>query len=457
MPDIPLIGHTDLDSVFAYRAGVPVPVQRFLQEVGALARQLPEKRHVLNLCADRYSFAVGFCAALLRGQISLLPPNYTADFVARLAARFPDLYCLSDGAVELAGIQLAGIEVVAYPTAAELSAAEATGIPLIPAEQCAALVFTSGSTGEPTAHQKTWGSLSASATAEAERFGILPGAAMTILGTVPAQHMYGLESTVLIALCNGQVLVAERPFYPADISAQLAALPRPRCLVTTPIHLRSLLAEVAEVPPVDFVLCATAPLPLDLAQLAEACFGAPLYEIYGFTEAGQVASRRPVEGAAWTLFAGIALHQQQDRAWVSGGHVQIEAVLSDVIELAADGTFTLHGRAADLVNIGGKRTSLASLSHHLNNIPGVRDGVFMVPDDSAGGSPRTLAFVVAPGLTRDIVLAALRQCVDPVFLPRQLYFVESLPRNSTGKLTREALAQLLRQAPRTDRRKNAAA
>ncbi len=126
-----------------------------------------------------------------------------------------------------------------------------------------------------------------------------------------------------------------------------------------------------------------------------------------------------------------------------GGHVEIEAPLSDVIELNADGTFTLHGRTADLVNIAGKRTSLASLNHYLNEIPGVQDGVFFMPDDADGEMKRPLAFVVAPGLRGENILNALRNSVDAVFLPRPLYFVEALPRNATGKLTREALMQLM--------------
>ena len=266
---------------------------------------------------------------------------------------------------------------------------------------------------------------------------------MAVLGTVPAQHMYGLESSMLLAVQNGLALVAERPFYPADIRAQLAALPRPRCLVTTPVHLRSLLAEAQELPAVDFVLCATAPLAPQLASEAEARFAAPLYEIYGCTEAGQIASRRTTQGMAWHLLAGVELSRMNRAAHVYGGHVEIEAALSDVIELNADGTFTLHGRTADMVNIAGKRTSLASLNHHLNAIPGVQDGVFFMPDDSDGAVKRPQALVVAPGMRAEDILDALRKSVDAVFLPRPLYFVDALPRNSTGKITREALMQLI--------------
>ena len=433
-----LISHSKRDQVFAYRAGLPVSVAQFLGEVESLARALPDRCHILNLCADRYRFAVGFSAALLRRQTSLLPPNYTPSFVARLRQSFPDMYCLADGEV-----QLPDIEVMQYPQVPVKDGTVIPSVPAIPGAQCAALVFTSGSTGHPVAHPKSWGSLCKGAVAEAASLNIMRDSGMAVLGTVPAQHMYGLESSMLIAMQNGLALVAERPFYPADICAQLAALPQPRCLVTTPIHLRSLLSESRHLPAVTFVLCATAPLAPQLASEAEAHFDAPLYEIYGYTEAGMVASRRTTTGAAWHLLAGVELVQDENGSHMVGGHVEIEAPLSDVIAGNPDGTFTLHGRSADIVNIAGKRSSLSSLNYHLNEIPGVRDGVFFMPDDSDGATRRPLAFVVAPGLRGEDILGALRHSVDAVFLPRPLYFVAALPRDSSGKLTRAALTQLL--------------
>ncbi|OIQ96099.1 3-hydroxybenzoate--CoA/4-hydroxybenzoate--CoA ligase [mine drainage metagenome] len=442
MAAIPLIRCNDTDSVFAYCAGQPVGVPQFLQNVAELAQALPDRRYILNLCTDRYRFMVGFAAALLRGQTSLLPPNYTPSFVERLGQRYPDMYCLADGAADFNGI-----ETLRYP---ELPLHDATvrTIPAIPEERCAALVFTSGTTGQPVAHPKSWGSLCRSAVAEAASLGITQDSGLAVLGTVPAQHMYGLESSMLLAVQNGLVLVAERPFYPADIRAQLAALPQPRCLVTTPVHLRSLLAEAQELPAVEFVLCATAHLAPQLASEAEVRFAAPLYEIYGCTEAGQIASRRTTRGMAWHLLAGVELRQDELGTHVYGGHVEIAAALSDVIDLNADGTFTLHGRTADMVNIAGKRTSLASLNHHLNAIPGVQDGVFFMPDDSDGAVKRPQALVVAPGMRAEDILSALRKSVDAVFLPRPLYFVDMLPRNSTGKITREALQQLIEACAR---------
>jgi len=105
----------------------------------------------------------------------------------------------------------------------------------------------------------------------------------------------------------------------------------------------------------------------------------------------------------------------------------------------------LHGRVADLVNIAGKRSSLAYLSHQLNSIPGVVDGAFFHVDDPRAahtGVARVAACVVAPQLDAAQVVEQLRRRIDPVFLPRPLVFVAQLPRTSTGKLPQEALRSL---------------
>ena len=96
MITIPLIRGFGADSVFAHRDGRAIPVKEFLRDVAQLSDRLPERRHVLNLCADSYKFAVGFAAALVRRQVSLLPPNETPDLLGRLASQYPDVYCLRD-------------------------------------------------------------------------------------------------------------------------------------------------------------------------------------------------------------------------------------------------------------------------------------------------------------------------------------------------------------------------
>ena len=218
----------------------------------------------------------------------------------------------------------------------------------------------------------------------------------------------------------------------------------PRVLVSTPLHLRLLLEAGLEMPDVALVLSATAPLSMQLAQMVESSFDTPLLEIYGCTETGQIATRRTTQTPEWQLFPGVHLTQQGERIGAAGGHVEIPVALNDIIEPTTEGRFLLHGRMQDLINIAGKRSSLDNLNYHLNSIAGVLDGAFYMPEETLHGHvTRLSACVVAPSLDAQSLIAALRERIDPVFLPRPLLFVEALPRNSTGKLPREALKKLV--------------
>jgi acyl-coenzyme A synthetase/AMP-(fatty) acid ligase len=438
----PLLRHARPDAIFARREGTSITVERFLHDVAALSRVLPRHRHVVNLCADRYRFAVALAAALQRGQLTLLPPSMAPLLLAQLVADRGDAYYLSDQ--PLPEDLTPGFS---YPD--ELTPGTASAeIPSIAADAPAVVLFTSGSTGRPQAHVRSWGALVRSARAAGDRLGIadLPGT--TLLGTVPHQHSYGLESLIMLALQHGLTLDYQRLFYPADIRAALALAPRPRLLVTTPIHLRVLVAEPSDLPQLDLLLSATAPLSPQLAREAEARFAAPLYEIYGCSEAGQLAARRTVADEEWRCLDGISLREDSGGTIAAGAPIDTATRLNDVIELRGRERFLLHGRLADLVNIAGKRTSIAHLNYHLNAIPGVRDGTFVLPEpaNDASGVTRLIAFVVAPGLEASAILAALRQRIDPAFLPRPLHLVDALPRDGLGKLSHEAAQRLAAQA-----------
>lgn len=437
MKTVPLLGHASLDDIFAYRSAGAVRVRDFLADVEALATMLPSGRHLLNVCQDRYRFALGLAAGLVSGKTSLQPSSQSSETLRQIKSACPDVVCLCDG--DFDSLDLPRLD---FPELVTVDAEKIVKIPEIPADIEAAILFTSGSTGLPVAHGKSWGLLVRNGRAEAERLGLLDSP-HSIVGTVPAQHSYGFESTVLLALHGNSPFWAGKPFYPQDIVAALDAVPRPRLLVTTPYHLSALISAGMELPAIDLLLSATAPLSVQLASAAETACKAPLYEIYGSTESGQLASRRTTADLAWELLPGVALQQEGDQTFAGGGHVEGRVVLSDVIEILANGRFLLHGRHADLINIAGKRTSLAYLNHQMAAIPGVVDAAFFLPDnESPEAITRLCAFVVAPSLKSQEVLAELRQRLDPIFLPRPLVFLDGLPRNSTGKLPRSELQVL---------------
>ena len=427
----------------AWRAGVPVSGAQFLADAARLAERLPAHGQPINLCGDRYLFAVGLAAALLRGQTSLMPPNSLPDTLARLRGAYPALYALcDDAALEIGALERVLVDRGAAPLP------DVTTVPRIAADQVAVCLLTSGSTGLPQPHAKRWGPLVANIGAEAERLAAFIGqptlAGLNVVATVPPQHSYGFESSVLLALLGGASFDNSAAFFPADIVQALERLPRPRALVTTPFHLKTLLLAGIALPPVDLLLSATAPLSPQLAAQAEAALGAPLVEIYGCTEAGQVASRRTTTGDVWQTLGELTLRREVDaddaeRFIVHGGHVVEPTPLADILQLESATHFRLFGRANDLIHVAGKRSSLAHLNYHLNRIEGVHDGAFWLPDDAPDTVHRPIAFVVAPGLTAAQITKALRGHVESVFVPRRVVFVDALPREATGKLTAQTL------------------
>ena len=436
MPAIPLLAHERPDAIVAWRGDRPVPAREFLGDVRSLAARLPPGGHVINLCADRYRFAVGLGAALCRGAVTLLPPGQAREPLRQLAAAHPGSRTLADPGAAIEGVH----DVL---TVDPEGFARGDEVPRIDPSQVAVVAFTSGSTGVPQPHPKTWGSLARGAQLEAQALGLACGRPLTVIGTVPPQHMYGLESTVLLPLCLGFALHAGRPLYPADVRDALARVPTGRVLVTTPVHLRALLAEEQPAPAVDLVVSATAPLSATLAARVEAWFGVPLREIYGFTEAGAVAVRRTAQEAAWRTLPEVRVRQDGGVVRFGGGHVEREVAAGDALDVVDEHSFVLHGRSGDLINVAGKRSSLAHLEHALAGVEGVLDCAFVMPEeDGAAMVTRPIAFAVAPGCTRDQLLQGLRERIDAVFLPRPLHLVDALPRNATGKLTREALRGL---------------
>ena len=420
------------DLVLTPRGAVSCPELAVL--AGTLAVSLPPAPAALNLCERRESFLTGFVALLARGQVCVLPPSRAPAVIEEVMREHPGCYLMHDDLVE------------------RCRAAAATGpvgIPPIAPERVVLVGYTSGSTGRPKPNPKTWQTFVAAAGFNAARIREAIPAAQSartpwILATVPSQHMYGIETAVLLPLLGGMGLHAAHPLFPADIAAALEELPEPRVLVTTPVHLRALLESGIHLPPLAVVVSATAPLSPEVARSVERRYRTALVEFFGSTETCVIASRRTAHEEAWRPYPGVSLRPAAAGTEVDAPWFPAPTMLQDVLEVRADGTFLVRGRCADMVEVGGKRASLADLTRRLLAVPGVRDGVVFQPD-RVDGAPvqRLAALVVAEGLSEAALLEQLAPGMDPVFLPRPLVFVSMLPRNDVGKLPREQLLAAL--------------
>lgn len=435
---IPLLAEHDFSRILVRRGTQSISAGRFLADVFALAERLPSAHYAVNLCQDRYSFLVSFCAVVVAGQTNLLPSSRASQAIDEVLQTYASSYALGDTA--------SGPKPARWFALPELNAAEETAsMPLIDADHIVAIAFTSGSTGVPKANPKAWGSICASSALNAER--LCPNdCAPGIVATVPAQHMYGLELSILLPLRSRAAMHAGHPFFPADVAHALEEIAAPRLLVTTPFHLRALLAENVALPPLAGIVTATAPLDRELATKAEARFDTQVIELFGSTETCVIAHRRTSHEEAWHPYRGVILHPQPDGTLVQAPHFVAPTPLQDIVEILPSQQFILRGRNSDLLEIAGKRASLGDLTRRLLAVRGVRDGVVFQLDPDANGVRRLAAMAVAPGLSKEEILDALRCVVDPVFVPRRLCCVDELPRNAAGKLPRDALLAAIESA-----------
>jgi len=403
--------------------GQPVTRAEFLTRAIALADTLPAAGFLVNLCQDRYNFCTAFAAACLRGQTNLLPASVASGALESVRNAYPNHVVVSDDAVR----------------SLQVSGRSAMSVPGIRADHCAAIAFTSGSTGQPQAHASTWSTLIASGRRSAAR--IFKTSKLNLVATVPAQHMFGLEMTILQPLVNDCAVDSSKPFFPADVVAALARAPSPRALITTPAHLRACIAvHVDPMPGLEFVLSATAPLARELAQSVETNWKTRVLEIFGSTETGAIASRRTIEGDEWQVLPGGTLEMQEDSVRYRPDGATSSIALHDRFELHGTDRFVLAGRSNDLIKVAGKRASLADLNAKLMAISGVADGVVFQPEPDG----RVAALVVAIGMTEREILAALMRDLDEVFVPRPLRLVQTLPRDAVGKLARDRLLTALK-------------
>lgn len=434
---LPLLPPANPTRPIAFHNGAAVLLAEFQQHVAAIADRLPAGNAMINLCEDRYDFLAAYAAAASVRHTVLLPSSRAEQIVTEVEAAHPGAYRVDDALAK------AAISGRCLQSGAQRSS--------VPADHIVMIGFTSGSTGQPKGFPKFWRSVSAStahnATAIRDELKVDDGITPTIVATVPPQHMYGMELSILLPLIGGMAVHSGRPLFPADIAQALAEVPRPRVLVSTPVHLRAIVDSPQDFPAIDLIVSATAPLDAALAAAVEARLDGRLLEMFGSTETCVFANRRTAIEESWRLYPGVELQPLPDGTLVNAPWFATSTLLQDVVELQDNDRFIVRGRNTDLIEVAGKRASLADLTRRLLAIEGVEDAIAFQPEAEVVATIRRVAaLVVAPGLSARQVLDRLAPSVDTAFMPRPLVIVDALPRNELGKLPRASLMRALRRS-----------
>jgi len=275
-----------------------------------------------------------------------MPSNRQQQTVQQVADDYADCYLLGE-------ISIDGLERFDADFDSLATTASAVDVPEIPLHQLCAILFTSGSTGKPTPNRKYWKTLVAGTQGNIALLMQNQEARLNLLATVPPQHMWGFETSILLPLFANIAVSHVTPFFPQDIAEALMSLPEPRALVSSPIHADALLSADVEKVRVHRIYSATAPMSVELARQLEQHFDAQVVEVFGCSEAGTMARRNTASESLWQLSDTFSLEVGEDRTLVKGSHLPEDVVLHDKLEMTGDKQFRWLGRNQDMINIAG--------------------------------------------------------------------------------------------------------
>jgi amino acid adenylation domain-containing protein len=403
-----------------------------------------------------------------------------APIFAPAAAGSPHLRAVVvSGAVDEASI--AGLPAVRWDAALQPEDGAAP-----PPRRCidvdlAAIVYTSGSTGEPKGVMLTHRNMLAAATSITTYLESVEDD--VILGVLPLSFDYGLYQMIM-AFRTGARLVLERSFaYPADVLETVVA-ERVTGFPGVPTMF-ALLAEMKDLARYDlrrvrYVTNTAAALPAKHVQALQAIFpGARIFSMYGLTECKRCTYLPPEDLARKPASVGIAipntelwLVDEQDQRLGPGrigqlvirgatvmrgywekpeataerlrpGPLPGEMVLytGDYCQLDADGYLYFVGRMDSMLKVRGEKVAPKEIEVALMEIPGVKEAaVIGVPDDLLGEAPK--AFVVLEAAARLTERDLKRECqsrLEAIMVPKHFQIVPDLPRTTSGKITKKEL------------------
>lgn len=329
------------------------------------------------------------------------------------------------------------------------------------------VVLTSGTTGTPKGARRPPPDGLGPAASILSRLRL--GWRERILLASPLFHTWALAMLQLAPALAATVVLRDRP----DPDVLLEAVESERCtaLIGVPVILQRLVDLPADqagrhrTSTLRVVASSGSALPPDLCTAFMDRFGDVLYNVYGSTEISWATIATPEDLRAVPGTAGkpplsttLVLLDEDDRPVPPGrvGRVFVGNELlfegytngssrpvwqglmatGDHGVLGPDGRLTVVGREDDLVITGGEKVYPLEVEQVIAGMPQVREvAVVGRPDEQMG--QRLVAFVVAApgsGLTAELVQEQVRARLARFAVPRDVHFLELLPRNATGKV-----------------------
>ena len=324
------------------------------------------------------------------------------------------------------------------------------------------LKLTSGTTAAPRAIRFRSGQLLADCIQICDTMGIGPNDRN--FGVIPFSHSYGFSNLVTPLLVRGVPFVLSRDRMP---QAMLDDLARTSATVFPgmPVFYQAF-CEMENPPPLPKLrLCisAGAPLPLKVARKFRGKFRRAIHSFYGSSECGGICYDRearleepgfvggPMDGTKLELLdpdapasririqsaaAGDGYFPEPDAEKLGGGFFAPDDLLS-----RSDDGFRIVGRVSDVINVAGKKVNPAEVEAELMRFDGVRAAVVFGRESVLRNEEVAACVAASAGVRETELLEFCRQRLSGWQVPKRIFFVDEIPVNERGKISRRELAE----------------
>jgi acyl-CoA synthetase (AMP-forming)/AMP-acid ligase II len=353
-----------------------------------------------------------------------------------------------------------------------------------PEQRVAALLYTTGTTGDPKGVMLTHAGLMFIARLAGELRGLVPSD--RVYGLLPFTHVYGMASVVFGSLCAGTSLDLQPRFAPDAMANALEKRGITVCQGVPAMYAKFLdflesRGKPFRAPALRFLYAGGAPLSSDLQKRVEDLFGLPLNNGYGLTEASPtVTQTRPSmprsDGSVGTPLPGVEIRLvdvegrdvkagEPGELWVRGPNVMKgyyrnpEATAEvmrpggwlatgDIARMEADGAVFIEARLKELIIRSGFNVYPAEIETVLNAHPDVAQSAVVGRD--VAGNEEVVAFVeLKPGAsaTPADLSAFAAPSLAPYKRPAEVIVLPSLPAAANGKVLKAKLRAFARERP----------
>ena len=345
--------------------------------------------------------------------------------------------------------------------------------------ELACLLYSSGTTGRPKGIKLSHDNLTANVRTLVDLWGFTP--ADVLIHALPLFHVHGLFVALGCVLSAGASLHLLEKF---DTGKIIGLLPEATVLMGVPTFYTRLLQSPglteAACSSMRLFICGSAPLLEDTFNQFKRQTGHAILERYGTSETGMSTSN-PLQGERRAGAVGTPLpdvlikivDDKGDEVVEDGiGEIQIKGpnVFSgywnldaanraaftddgyfrtgDLGKRGADGYIRIVGRAKDMIISGGENVYPKEIEQCLDRIQGVNESAVVGIDDEDLGERVVAVLVAEPNYRLDgaEIIAGLKTQLAGFKVPKQICFVDELPRNTMGKVQKNRLRETLNRS-----------